>query len=346
MFLNTTAPFAFSEIVRYGLVLDQRYVYARPNRPNGVSTSERMRVRDIYIPYFAKQLGEAYQRKHNSAIVKNIVVLGNIGHPKVISVFEPYLEGKYHLTTFQRTMMVDSLKRIIPEAQDVVREIVYRIYQNERENYEVRVMAVNVLLKTYPPLHTLQLIAERATTEKDPRVRNVIITGIENLSQLTSPKLARVAKDARIVRKHFKLDKRSETSSSMSFMDYVNRKKDFSAWFDLGTIDADNNVIKLWDMQYGTNSSYLSPPSTRAHFSASDINTLWDTVEKIVYRLSGHGPGSKVDEMAEKLSIINDNSEVPEATVILSDRYETSLYIFDQDTALSLIQSKYNDIYC
>ncbi|XP_032671067.1 vitellogenin-like [Odontomachus brunneus] len=332
--LNTTAPYAFSELVRYALVMDQKYIYPYPETHSKTHKEEML---STYISYFADELEEAYKAKRDSLIVTYIMALGNIGHPAVVRVFEPYLEGKYRLTTFQRTIMVSALGKVYPGTYKVIGPIMYKIYQNQKEHYQVRVMALNVLFKNNPPEHIMMNIAKTVSDERDVQVKNAVLTGIESLTRLKGDKYARLVRSAlaanRIITQHDQ--EYNIRYSSNIILDYVNKKRDYDASLEFSTIGSKTKTIpKFVDLTLTANSSFYSPPAFRTQYGVSDINLILRTIRRIMGQVTNE-ERSTVDELAEKLNIVY-NEVDPEGSFVISNEYGVFFVVFDRYTLQSL----------
>lgn len=142
-------------------------------------------VSETYIPYFAQQLEQAVQEGYSPKIQTYIRALGNLAHPKIIQVFEPYLNGKKPLTDFQRTLMVVSLNKLTMVHPKLPRSILYKIYANTGEVYQVRVAAVYNLMKTVPPATMLQRMAQFTHEDPSNQVRSAVKSAILSASVLT-----------------------------------------------------------------------------------------------------------------------------------------------------------------
>lgn len=153
---NISAPIAFAELIRsaHDEILSTRKY---PSNSLGRITNEDL---ETYISYFAEQLREAIQKNNMQQIHTYIVALRNTGHPKMLSVFEPYLEGKQAITKCQRTMMVTGLSSLARTHSSLARSVLAKIYFNTRENDEIRVAAFYSLIRTDPPLNTYMRMAQ------------------------------------------------------------------------------------------------------------------------------------------------------------------------------------------
>jgi len=182
--LHSAGAFAFSNLLRYAhsdyKTLHNRY----PVHTYGPLASKDHSAEETYIPHFSQKLREAIRKQDSRNIQLFIRVLGNIAHPAIVPVFEPYLEGKEPLTEFQRTLMVVSLNKLASIKPKLARSVLYKIYVNLQEPYQVRVAAVYNLMKTNPPMSMLQRMAQASHNDVSNNVRSAIKTSIESAAQL------------------------------------------------------------------------------------------------------------------------------------------------------------------
>ncbi|KAK6620190.1 hypothetical protein RUM44_006591 [Polyplax serrata] len=185
--LNTSAIYAFTKLVRLAQV-NQKTLHNRyPVHAFGYLTSQdENTVVETYIPYFAQQLEQAIKEGDSHKIQTYIKALGNIAHPKIVQVFEPYLEGKQPMSDFQRTLVVVSLSKLTEVHPKLARSLLYKIYANTGEVYQVRVAAVYNLMKTNPPASMLQRMAQFTHEDPSYQVRSAVKSAIESAALLTT----------------------------------------------------------------------------------------------------------------------------------------------------------------
>lgn len=136
------------------------------------------------IPFLQHQLEQAVKKQDSHKILMYIRGLGNLGHPKILPVFEPYFEGKQEITEFERMTMVIAMDKLAINYPKDARAILFKIYQNEGESHEVRCAAVMQLMRTNPPAETLQLMAEYANFDSSRQVRAIVKSVILSASKL------------------------------------------------------------------------------------------------------------------------------------------------------------------
>ncbi|XP_014218092.1 vitellogenin-like, partial [Copidosoma floridanum] len=158
--LNSSALIAFSSLVRKSQV-DTKVSHNRYSLHLSEGKPEHSQaVEQQYIPYMEKQLQQAIKNGDSIKIQQYIRAIGNTAHPKIMAVFEPYLEGKQQISNFQRLTIIASFDELTRTNPKLARNVLYRIYQNTAEAPEIRVAAVMQIMKTNPPAQMLQRMAE------------------------------------------------------------------------------------------------------------------------------------------------------------------------------------------
>ncbi|XP_052132925.1 vitellogenin-like, partial [Frankliniella occidentalis] len=180
-FLNVSAILSFSNLVRKAQVDNATAHNRYPTHVFGrLNPKKASAVARDYIPYLAQQLKDAAQNEDSHKIQVYIRALGNTAHPKILSVFEPYLEGKKAISDFQRLHMVTALNKLAKVSPKIARPVLFRLYQNAGEAHEIRCIAVYLLMKTNPPASMLQRMAEFTNQDPSNEVRAVVKSAIES----------------------------------------------------------------------------------------------------------------------------------------------------------------------
>lgn len=181
-------------------------------------------VVDEVIPHLAKKLNEAVLRKDSPNVLVFVRALGNLAHPDVLSVFEPYLEGKKPVTDFQRLAMVVAMDSYRLNFRKTARSVLYKIYQNAGERHELRVAAVFQLILTRPDAAMLQRMAEQTNIEPNLHVRAAVKSAIESAAKLVAPEWTELAANARAAAKLLTKEKLGMQYSRTDLYDYVVRE--------------------------------------------------------------------------------------------------------------------------
>ncbi|KAL0267736.1 UNVERIFIED_CONTAM: hypothetical protein PYX00_009919 [Menopon gallinae] len=180
-YLNTSAIYTFTKLVRMAQV-DRKSIHNRyPVHAFGRFTPADDRVvAEEYIPYFGSKLQQAVQEQDSPKIQVYIRALGNMAHPKILAIFEPYLEGELPMTDFQRTLIIVSLNDLSRTHPRIARSVLYKTFSNIGEIHQVRVAAV-------PPVNMLQRLAQYSHDDPSIQVRSAIKSAIESAALLKNP---------------------------------------------------------------------------------------------------------------------------------------------------------------
>jgi len=346
-FLNVSAPLAFAELIYYSRVKDTSILNRYPIYSFGRMDSKHDRaVLETYIPYMANQLREAIKEGDSPRIQTYIAALGNFGHPKILSIFEPYLEGKQPVSKFQRLMMVGALARVAKTNPALVRSVLYKIYLNTMEAHELRCMAVYLLMITNPPLTMLQRMAEFTNYDKNKHVNSVVKSVIENLAELEQSEWQDLVNKARIAKELLIPDKYGLKYSKNWF--FFASSSDIVYKIITNFIsDDDSDIPKA--AYYGADISYggLNLPTLEAGYIISSIKqffNMWDQTEQKEKKYKDKQILS-VEKIAQFLNITSENLEQLEGNIFLNTIFGAQFYPFDNHTIEKIIDGKYFSIY-
>ncbi|XP_043272412.1 vitellogenin-like isoform X2 [Venturia canescens] len=242
--LDASALLAFAELIRYSGVNRASAHNRYPVHSFGpLSPKENPAIGNVYIPYMSEQLRSAMDASKVSKIHMFIWALGSTAHPKVLSVFEPYLEGTYKASTFQRLLMVVSLKKLAILDPSLVRGVLYRIYQNTAETYQLRCAAVSLIVSTNPPASMLQRMAEFTHYDVSKQVTVAVKTAIESASELSTPEFQDLATKARNVLSLLKKDIGGSEYSDVTFYDYVAEEMNIASTGNIVSIGSEDSIL-------------------------------------------------------------------------------------------------------
>lgn len=194
VYLNSSAILAFTDILRQAQVNNDTAHNRFPVHAYGpLATFDSKDIVNEYIPYLSRQLKSAVRQGDSHKIQVYIRALGNVAHPKILPVFEPYLEGQETMSDFQRLLIVVSMDRMARIYPHVARKVLFNVYQNIGEAHELRVAAVFQLMKTNPPVYMLQRMAkftnEDTSAQVNAAVKSSIETAARNLQSRTGVSL-------------------------------------------------------------------------------------------------------------------------------------------------------------
>lgn len=186
--LNRTAILSFATLLRKVAVENETahnnypvHIFGRPVPKRFPSLTEE------YIPHIEQSLKRAIREADSEKIQVYIRALGNTGHPSILPIFEPYLEGQKNVSKFQRLLMVSALDNVANLYPQIARPALYNLYQNTGESHKVRCIAVALLMQTNPPLVMLQRMAEFTNIDPHQEVVSVVQSAIKSAAALNDP---------------------------------------------------------------------------------------------------------------------------------------------------------------
>lgn len=337
-FLNTTAPLSFAELVRY-TQSNKLSIYYPVYSFGRMVFKHDNELLETYIQYMATELRKAIEEGDSCRIQTYIMTLGNFGHAKILSVFEPYLEGTIPISKFQRLMMVTSLSKLSESYPRVVRSVAYKIYLNLKEAYELRCAAVHIIMKTNPPLIMLQRMAEFTNQDQDRHVNSVVKTSIESLVNLEQSEWKDLADKARIASKLLNPNISDDTYSRSIFTHKKIASLNIVQTIILQTIGSDD-IDTAKDAYIDVLQSYggLNLPLSKLSYSVSSIEELKQMWLDIWLGGRPWMPQNKtekewmIETMIEKLGIEPENAEQLEGNFFMDSAFSLEFYPFDNHT--------------
>ncbi|XP_019887836.2 uncharacterized protein LOC105281428 [Ooceraea biroi] len=341
-FLNTTAPLAFAELVFYAQISETEQYNRYPVFTFGrMVPKEDRAVVETYIPYMAKQLKEAIKDGDSPRIQTYIFALGNFGHPKILSVFEPYLEGTVPVSNFQRMMMVLSLNKLAETNPRMVRSVAYKIYLNVREADEVRTMAVFMVMKTNPPLTILQRMAAFTNYDDSKQVNSAVRNIIETLanSKMEEPQWQDLVNKARIAKDLLKPQKYDEKYSQAFFKKFAMENVIYKlAMFVVGSDDS--YLPKAEFLNLGISYGAFNLPTSEVGYVVSSMKqflAIWDTLENDDN--NEQPKPSIIEEIVRALDIQPEDPQQLEGNIFWNSFYDGRFYPFDNHTIERIVET-------
>ncbi|XP_076672909.1 vitellogenin [Andrena cerasifolii] len=329
-FLNSTAILSFTELTR----LAQINRNTRHNR-YPVHTFGRMVSKDDtaiteeYIPYLARELRNAIKDGNSPRIQTYILALGNTGHPKILAVFEPYLEGKEQVSVFQRTMMVASLGKLVDTNPQLVRSVLYKIYMNTMEAHEVRCTAVFLLMRTNPPLSMLQRIADFTNYDTNKQVNSAVKSSIRSMAELTNPDSMDLARKARAAMHLLSPADYSYYYSHGTAYDMIIEKQNLMRRLIFNYIGSDDSLFPraLYLGLFASYGDFKTPP-TEIKAMLSNVKPVLDMLLKSSNNKERSGR-TATEKIAEELNIIPDEPIPFEGNLLWNSKFTSRFWPFD-----------------
>ncbi|KAL0112919.1 hypothetical protein PUN28_012281 [Cardiocondyla obscurior] len=329
--VNTTAPLAFAALLHNSLD-NNRY----PKYSFGRMIPKNSEDVDRYISNLINQLREAFQEKNNEKIQTYIVALGITGSPKILSAFEPYLEGKEPATKFQRVLIVTALNTLGKLEPKLVKPIYFKLYANKNEDHEIRCIAVQQLILLNPSLITLQQIVEYTYMEQDPRVNSAVKTTIESIATSERPELRDLARKCNIVKS--RLNSKIKNLPSVGYYQDVHSLN--IKGLLLQTVSGDDSRIPAYArLGLNTASDLLRQPGMEIGYAVSSIRHFLDKITKRYQQRSNEEltkeeslQKSHIEKIARALNMRYEPQEQMEGIVYTNTPDSFMFYPFDDNT--------------
>lgn len=340
-FLNIAATVSFSEIIHNAQV-DKRKIHNNyPVHTFGrLASKHDNSLYEEYIPFLERELRKAHQEKNGPRIQTYIMALGLIGEPKILSVFEPYLEGKQQMTVFQRTLMVSALGKLTETNPKLARSVLYKIYLNTMESHEVRCTAVFLLMKTNPPLSMLQRMAEFTKLDTNRQVNSAVKSTLQSLMKLKSPEWKDLAKKARSVN-HLLTHHEYDYELSRGYIDEkILENQNIITHMILNYVGSEDSMIPrifylTWYSSYGD----IKVPSTEVLAMISSVKSFIElTLRSVKDRETIISAAEKI---AEELKIVPEELVPLEGNFMINNKYSLKYFPFDKHTLDKLPTCKY-----
>nr|CAD7414698.1 unnamed protein product [Timema poppensis] len=196
--LNTSAILSFTNLVRMSQVDNSTSHKYYPTHLFGrFSLKNNSAVQQEYIPWLERALESAVSQADSPKIQLYIRALGNIAHPRILDIFEPYLEGEKNISTLQKVLMVVSMDKFSVLYPKIGRQVLYKIYQNMAQPHELRCAAVFQIMKAQPPANMLQRMAELTNEDPHAQVNAAVKSAIESAANLQGTRTMRLSQNAK-----------------------------------------------------------------------------------------------------------------------------------------------------
>lgn len=225
--VNATALISLTQFLNRAQVNNQSSYNYYPVHAFGRLADRDAKIvpRDV-IPYLKEQLKQAVKQEQSQKIQVLIRSLGNLGHPDILGVFEPLLEGKTQVSDFQRLAIVVALDKLVINHPKLARSVLMKIYQNQGDVHEIRCAAVFQIFRTNPQAATLQRMAEETHREPSKHVRAAVRSAIESAAQLDQGRNAELANAAKAAVNLLNREEQGAQYSRTHLRDYVIRELD------------------------------------------------------------------------------------------------------------------------
>ena len=331
-YLNSTAILSFTELVHDAQINRKTLHNNYPVHAFGRMVSkDDQAVSDEYIPYLVRELKNAIKDGKSPKIQTYILALGNIGHPKILAVFEPYLEGDEKVSVFQRTMMVASLGKLAEMHPKLARSVLYKIYMNTMEAHEVRCTAVFLLMKTNPPLSMLQRMAEFTNYDTNKQVNSAVKSTIQSIAELSNPESMDLIRKARAAMNLLSPTDYSYLYSHGHISDRIVEEQNLAQRSIINYIGSDDSLLPRalylgWFASYG---EFKTPP-TEIMAMISNVKPMLDLLSKNSDDKERSGR-TATEKIAEELNIIPGEPIPVEGNLLWNSKFASRFWSFDNE---------------
>jgi len=343
IFLNSTAPYAFAELIYNAQVsksVDSRY----PTNIYGpLVPKDDESLKKTYIPYLGRQLRKAVENNDSPQVQTYIMALSRLAHPDIFSVYEPYLEGEIPISTYERMLMVTTLIYVAENSPSFSRPILYKLYANTEESHEVRCAAIFPLMTTNPSLAILLRMAQYTNYDKDMNVNSVVKSIIESISELNVPQFKELVNKARIARR---LLTRKEYNPKYSHNYITKVNSILNALSDFHTVTL--NTISSADSIWPKSTYFLNPtedilghPKTEISYALSSFKQFFG--DKKEQPEGQRNARSRVEQIMHLLQMQPEPQEQGEGILFVNNKYMSQIYPFDNDGLEMLIKREYRE---
>ncbi|XP_049954906.1 vitellogenin-1-like [Schistocerca serialis cubense] len=296
-----------------------------------------------YNPEYVKQLEDKLRRAVEDAYSPNIQLyiraLGNIGHPDIVKVFKPYLEGRRPVSTFQRFMMVMSLDKLAEAYPEIAQNIFLQLFQNTGETHEIRCASALLLVATNPPASVLQELAHFSNLDHNTQVKAAVKSIIQSAVSVLRPEdseLALAAKSALhlLTTEEYGLDKSFGDISSAVVEDFDLAYKQLSAF--IGSVDSYVHSAASVKLQ-----KFHGPLISHRSEVTSMVSSVRQLVRVLLNQTSESEPSSASDP-ARKLNIQRNVSEPLEGNILL-DLFASKSFVAYDNITIELLKEFIQD---
>lgn len=111
--------------------------------------------------------------------------IGNAGLDNIVHELEHIINGKEEKTNLVRIVAIDALRRLRNQMPRKIQRVVLPIFQNTKENPNVRITALSLLMKTQPEQQIVDQIVYTLSKERSTEVQAFTYNTMKSLSEST-----------------------------------------------------------------------------------------------------------------------------------------------------------------
>ncbi|CAG2058700.1 unnamed protein product [Timema podura] len=344
--LNTSAILSFTNLVRMSQVDNSTSHKYYPTHLFGrFSLKNNSALQQEYIPWLERAFESAVSQADSPKIQLYIRALGNIAHPRIWDIFEPYLEGEKNISTLQKVLMVVSMDKLSVLYPKIGRQVLYKLYQNMAQPHEVRCAAVFQIMKAQPPANMLQRMAELTNEDPHTQVNAAVKSAIESAANLQGPWTLPLALNAKSAVHLLNPEKYGSQYTRSSLRSYASDKLNLGFEQQVDHIGSDDHIFpKAWFFNVrrnlgGVNNRYLSFDAMTSSVDAL-LDALLDQIgdqrrhqSKEEYQYSENPDSSwNLNKIGSELNIKTIMAEQLEGNMLFQLAASERFFAFDNHT--------------
>ncbi|KAJ8707494.1 hypothetical protein PYW08_010746 [Mythimna loreyi] len=339
--LNTSALIAATEFIRMGQVNNETAHTYYPTHMYGRLARKHDRfVLDDVLPRLSELLKQAIEAKEWSRALVYIRVIGNLGHPEILYVFSPYLEGRIQVSTHIRVQMIVQLRHLVNQKDKYVRAVLFSIMRNTAEPYEVRVAAILNLFMIHPTAEMMQVMAQMTNDDPSIQVRAVLKNGILTAASLKDPRFWHLSRTAQSVKNIVTLDNLGMQYSNKYFKDSYVDDEELDNFRVSSYIGGDSSVMPKYQRHSWMNKLGGRTLENMIGASFSDVQEIVDFIKTIMYEPLKSDATHKYNaqRISEMLNIKRESQRPLEGSFFFDVSNQERFFSFDEGDLTRLVQ--------
>ena len=352
--LRESSVLSFSDLIRYSVV-NKRSAHNRyPVHAFGrFFTKKDRNVEEKYLPYLEEELNSAVKNGDSKKIQLYSAAIGRTGHSRILSIFEPYLEGKKQISTYQRLFMVLSMYNLAKVHPKLARSVFYKMYSNTADYHEIRTVSVYMLMATNPPVSMLQRIADYTNYDSSKHVNSAVKSMIESLAQLQDEEYREMADAARAAVPLLTSESYGMQYSRSFYTGIKNSLTNSGFEMEGYTIGSDDSIIpKAASVAIHPVFKGLKTPKVELMGVVSSVQNLWNFVQQKLLNEQQNTRNSKKKDQQKKyspenvaklLGIHGQDPEQIEGAFFSNNQRGSFFYAFDNHTIEQIPERKYRN---
>nr|ALR35190.1 vitellogenin [Spodoptera exigua] len=339
--LNTSALIAATRLIHMAHVNNETAHNYYPTHMYGRLTNKHdMFVLETILPRLAEKMNEAIEKQEWSRVQVYIKAIGNLGHPEILEVFSPYLEGRIQVPRFIRVQMVVQLRSLAKQHDKRVKVVLFSILKNTAEPYEVRVAAILNIFLAHPTVAMMQAMAQMTNDDPSVHVRSAIKSGIMSAANLKDPRFWHLSKTAQAVQEQLSPEDFGWRSSVKHFVDNYVRDDEQEYFRESSYISSDNDAMpKFQAYSWRSKISGWALENTIGS-SLSDAKAILNFIKQIMYEPLKSNANHKhtAQKISEMLNIRPEPQDPLQGLFFYTILGQERFFSFDENDLITLVQ--------